>query len=1098
MASNTDEHREEFINLGFSNEEAIELAYNYIGENVFQPKQDFISDNFWNNFANIDYINDPDDENNFYEMNLIDLDEPEGRGYNIGCDFEGVKGFEEKDDEYFYIPTSYNCIFKCIEKAYILNKNLFDQYFKDNTIFKIPLKGFTGDNNKINISCFGISLTKFRNVYHSYLKTILKNPSDENCAKLTPEIYKFKKSTLSFELISHDAKKSILNQEILLCHFNNKQYHAVLSKEHLTKNIYKKLKFKIVYNKILGDTQAKLNIKDKISLNYNLVAYDIETFIDRSTKIDPKTGEIFGNSDKLIPYCLGFCDVPIGTKKEKIEKNLLKEKPYILLEIENKNENLMEKFFSHLQTYYKNENPIIVYAHNGSRFDNLYCRSAKNIRILNGIKVGSAFKRIDLEIISCSCTEDCNCFKRKVIFMDTQAFTANSLKNSAKAFKCELSKIDFDIVAWTFDDFVNKKNDEKSWVEYLKFDVLVLKQIIQKIEESLNEYGIHIYDNLGIPSVAWNLMMKTCFNYNNVFIMNDPVTAKFERESIYGGRVLRWKSHYNSDFDSHSNKGLISLDVNSLYPAAMNLYSYPVGTHYIISDDQLNLLNSNNCDFSLLKFNNSIPALHYIVEIEFETPNIRYPIIPYRTKNKSIIYPVGTLKGVYNDVEINEMLKDNYKIKQVFRGVYFTQSEKIFSKLIETLYNDRKKFQAEGSGKEYMLKITLNSMYGILLLLIDKSTYFSFNKNFEGNDKNVSNAFKLRNGQYEITVNNDKVVEQKPAYLGGYVLSYARKIVNQYINKVGRDKIYYSDTDSLYIEKKFINTDILSNNLGGIKNDYGPGKYICEANFIGLKRYLLVFPDGSTKAKFLGINFKTATTKNDFLIYDKIDNGIIPLLDFYRRLEKGEVIEVNQEKWFRSISSAINPIKIDNTLSIIKRDMEGFRGIVDNNVFFPNGFNVNEPEYIIEYDKINKLDDLDNIAISKISEKTYNIVSGFIYSVLPLVSDELISYKLKTPVSNFFINKKSGIIIFKKKNYYKIVSSKYGASDIINISDEEFEDFENLICIDKNHKFALMNPVDINKILSLLKKTNPELNLLYTPIQPIIIDNVPVDILIDF
>jgi hypothetical protein len=110
IMSNTDEHIEQFEELGYSHEQAVELANNYIFYGSFDVnKNDFI---FFNNF---DLVNE-------YQLN--DLNEYDNSGYEIGCDFKGLYGFEEFENDLYYIPSSYHCVIKCFEKILEYNRSI--------------------------------------------------------------------------------------------------------------------------------------------------------------------------------------------------------------------------------------------------------------------------------------------------------------------------------------------------------------------------------------------------------------------------------------------------------------------------------------------------------------------------------------------------------------------------------------------------------------------------------------------------------------------------------------------------------------------------------------------------------------------------------------------------------------------------------------------------------------------------------------------------------------------------------------------------------------------------------------------------------------
>ena len=68
------------------------------------------------------------------------------------------------------------------------------------------------------------------------------------------------------------------------------------------------------------------------------------------------------------------------------------------------------------------------------------------------------------------------------------------------------------------------------------------------------------------------------------------------------------------------------------------------------------------------------------------------------------------------------------------------------------------------------------------------------------------------------------------AVLGAFILGNMRRIMNNFIREINRfytNSIYYGDTESLYVEKKYwdvlYKTNIVGEDLCQVKNDYKSG-----------------------------------------------------------------------------------------------------------------------------------------------------------------------------------------------------------------------------------------------------------------------------------
>ena len=104
-------------------------------------------------------------------------------------------------------------------------------------------------------------------------------------------------------------------------------------------------------------------------------------------------------------------------------------------------------------------------------------------------------------------------------------------------------------------------------------------------------------------------------------------------------------------------------------------------------------------------------------------------------------------------------------------------------------------------------------------------------------DENVLDYWKLPNGNYIVKLKKDDGLEGDndvkntlPSHLGAFILSNSKRIINNFIREINgfyNNSIYYGDTDSLYIEKKYWDVldkgKLVGKNLCQGKNDYKTG-----------------------------------------------------------------------------------------------------------------------------------------------------------------------------------------------------------------------------------------------------------------------------------
>jgi hypothetical protein len=361
-------------------------------------------------------------------------------------------------------------------------------------------------------------------------------------------------------------------------------------------------------------------------------------------------------------------------------------------------------------------------------------------------------------------------------------------------------------------------------------------------------------------------------------------------EQLDSGLNITTKNYEPIDF-------MVSLDANSLYPSSMYSGSYPIGTPSILTDEDLDIVNNQTESKNVYRWLKS-KGPHFIVEVSVKLPKVRFGYWPYRNYDKSVIYPSNmTINGVYNDIDLFEMVRDGAVIEYVTRGIYFRRSNRIFSSLIKQLYDRRKVYKSYESKdhpnhseypKENIIKIAMNSMYGKFNEKIGSANVFYDKESIQlARESRVVDQISLPNGQVEAKIKFMHTNVKKPIHIAGYITAYSRRLMNEIIRKVSPENVYYSDTDSIYISySSYINYNMNSNENGdlcGYKNDYGNNVLITEAKFIDIKRYFLVLYDRnknviSYKSKFNGLSFSDLKNMRNYVY---AENGQIHENEIY-------------------------------------------------------------------------------------------------------------------------------------------------------------------------------------------------------------------------
>jgi len=392
-------------------------------------------------------------------------------------------------------------------------------------------------------------------------------------------------------------------------------------------------------------------------------------------------------------------------------------------------------------------------------------------------------------------------------------------------------------------------------LNYLNKDLKGLYEVMIEFSRLVYIYfNVDITDALTITRLSLNIFKKNYYKIHNIPYINKIYLFNFIKQGYYGG-ITEVYIPYGKD--------LLYIDINSLYPfAALN--SMP-GTecNYIESfeDNGLDLDKLFGFFYAKVKTNDSYIGL-----------------LPVYLDNR-LIFPNGEFYGIWSSEELKFAKSKGYEVI-VYKGYNFNKIENIFKDYIEELYNLKK--NATGFLK-LIYKSLLNNFIGRFGLSITKPITKTVNKDRRDFifSTRIIHSHKFLNDNkflitYTPTISKDiclehgldfiKVLENESKYniensldlfkdvsiaTAAMVTSYARihinKIKLEILDKGG--DIYYSDTDSIVLNKNSINSNWLGNEIGKFKLEY----VVKEAFFISNKTYCLVLENGDTIIKTKGI-----------------------------------------------------------------------------------------------------------------------------------------------------------------------------------------------------------------------------------------------------
>lgn len=269
-------------------------------------------------------------------------------------------------------------------------------------------------------------------------------------------------------------------------------------------------------------------------------------------------------------------------------------------------------------------------------------------------------------------------------------------------------------------------------------------------------------------------------------------------------------------------KNIFAYDVNSLYPFVMKDYPIPIG-NITFFDGDISKIENNPFGF---------------FEVEITAPdNLNIPILQtkFNTGNGTrTISPLGTWKDMLFSEEINNAIKFGYKFK-ILRG-YLFEKDFIFTDYINEI-------------------IDLN------------------------NNKSLVSYIDIDDNKLETILLSNKNEFNISIGIASAITSYSRIHMSQFKSIDNHYNLYYSDTDSIYIDKP-LDDSFISNELGKMKLEY----IFNEAVFLSSKVYGGLFNNNSNQiVKIKGFKNK--------LSYDSLKSLLI----------KNNKLELNQVKWFKNI-----------------------------------------------------------------------------------------------------------------------------------------------------------------------------------------------------
>lgn len=373
-------------------------------------------------------------------------------------------------------------------------------------------------------------------------------------------------------------------------------------------------------------------------------------------------------------------------------------------------------------------------------------------------------------------------------------------KDSFALFRCSLEKIANSLLNKSKLDIDIENRDELSefeLYEYCRHDCYILYYSLLEFRK------IVVQDfKLSIASQALDNFLK--FHCKSEFGKQSYFEYKLLKQFYFGGRVECFKRYGES---------LYQYDVNNMYGFVMKEYGAPVG--------KIHFVNNRSTSNAVVGFYGIKLEKDYDLYIPF-----LHAKIGEKKYNKKL-YFLNSSELIFRCTSLELSLLDNFGMKyKIISAIEFDYDKDFFKSYVEfwsnKIYTD--------PDRKFIYKLMINSLYG----------KFGQKREF---DKIVigDNLDSYLNEKYNIgykkTINN--FLQYNYVNISAWITSAARYELFKYLWRY-RKNVYYTDTDSLFLDREVNTNDFDNYEFGKLKLE----NKIERGYFLTQKMYCLVKNDG--------------------------------------------------------------------------------------------------------------------------------------------------------------------------------------------------------------------------------------------------------------
>ena len=327
---------------------------------------------------------------------------------------------------------------------------------------------------------------------------------------------------------------------------------------------------------------------------------------------------------------------------------------------------------------------------------------------------------------------------------------------------------------------------------YCRADVDVLQKGWKKFREmvlSEMDMDINCYPTVASMTDAYYIEQGIYESVNEMA----GVPLKFHTNASVGGRVM-----CATNERSFTTEEMDDTDANSLYPAAqIRLGGFLKGKPKVWHPG----VDLNKADGYCIK-----------ILVTHIGRDLRFPICRLKTKEGGCNW-TNDLVGKTLTVDkwtLEDLVRHQGARFQILQGYYYDKGRNHrLGEVVRDMFDRRQRYKAEGNPLQLVLKIALNSGYGICgLKPIDTDTkYISKDRkaNFWHNHSNHIKSFEeMPNGEFRFDLHKQIDTHYNRQHCAMEVLSMSKTIMNEPMvlaEDLGID-IAYQDTDSMHVPRK--------------------------------------------------------------------------------------------------------------------------------------------------------------------------------------------------------------------------------------------------------------------------------------------------------